>query len=84
MIVGKEKIHETVGFVLDQLDETDELAEVDEVFLIVAVHYGSDPEEDSEEGQLYYRCTSARIHTQYGLLKQADRAIEETIRKMND
>lgn len=84
MIVGEEKVHETVEKALKKLDEEDELVEVDEVFLIVAVHYGTpDPEKGAETGSLFYRCTSARIHVQYGLLEYARRAIDETIEKEN-
>ena len=85
MIIGSEKVQETANQVLERLDEDDELVEVDEVFVIVAVHYGTpDPDEEAESGSLFYRCTSARQHVQFGLLEQAHRAIEEVLRKTND
>jgi hypothetical protein len=85
MIVGNEKVLETAQKVLDNIDETDELCEIDEVFVIVAVHYGTlDSDEDAEVGELFYRCTSARQHVQFGLLMQAHRAVEDVIRNEND
>jgi hypothetical protein len=88
MIIGEEKILETAQKVLDRINETndsDDLVEIDEVFIIVAVHYGADEvEEDAEVGELYYRCTSARQHVQFGLLFQATRAVEGVIGEANE
>lgn len=85
MIIGDDKILETAQKVLDNISDQDELVEIDEVFVIVAVHYGTlDNDEDAEVGELFYRCTSARQHVQFGLLVQANRAVEETIRTEND
>ena len=85
MIIGDEKIREVAEKVLDRLNDDNELIEVDEVFLIVAVHYGAaDLDEDAEVGELFYRCSSARQHVQFGLLEQARRAVEEVLRNEND
>ena len=76
MIVGGEKVTETAEKVLAMIDDDDELVEVDEVFVIVAVHYGASGQvEEAEEGSLFYRCTSARIHAQAGLLEYAKIAV---------
>jgi hypothetical protein len=81
MIVGSEQIAETAAKVLEAIgrDAADELVEVDEVFVIVAVHYGAVEGEDAETGSAFYRCTSARVHVQLGLVEQARRAIDATV-----
>lgn len=78
MIVGAERIAETAAKVLAAIerDGDDELAEVDEVLVIVAMHYGAADGEDAETGCAFYRCTSARVHVQLGLVEQLRRAID--------
>lgn len=86
MLVGGEKIHDLAVKILHSLENVnpDELVEVDEVMIVVATHYGSDLETGTEAGNLFYRCTSARIHVQYGLLEHARRAVDHNIRPIGE
>jgi hypothetical protein len=79
VVVGGEKITDTAALLRDQIGEGEEgeLVEIDEVFVLVAAHYGDDPEEESATGELFYRCTSARTHVQMGLLTHAFEAVRE-------
>ena len=81
MIVGGEKVTETAAMLLAKLDADGELVEVDEVLVLVAVHYGAaEGEDEAEAGSLFYRCTSARYHVQAGLLAQGVRAVDQNQR----
>jgi hypothetical protein len=90
LIVGAEKLTETIEKLLERIaaddeDGSGELAEVDEVFVVVAIHYGSAGDNpDAEVGNLYYRCTSARVHVQLGMVEHARRAIDASIRAQAD
>jgi hypothetical protein len=86
MLVGADKLTESVEKILANIErnDQDELVEIDEVFIIVAVHYGSDPIEDTETGELFYRCTSARYHVQRGLIEQTIMALNANQRSIEE
>lgn len=85
MIVADNKIMASAERVLAAIeaDADGELCEIDEVMVIVTVHYGETDDGDAEIGSLFYRCSSGRQHVQLGLLAQAERAVDQTVRREN-
>jgi hypothetical protein len=82
MIIGGEKIEDVVTRTLDNIamdNNADELAEVDEVMIVVVVHRGSSEDMQGEIGQLFYSCSSARYHVQLGLVAQLARAVDSNL-----
>lgn len=76
MLIGEEKITERIEKIINNINKDgSELIEIDDVMLIVVVHYGSDPIEETETGSLFYNCSTGRYHIQRGLLEQAIRAV---------
>lgn len=78
MLLGRDKLEAEVAALADRIEEDseDELAEIDEVFIVAAVHYGRTDDGNGEVGALFYRCSSARTYVQIGLVEQARRAIK--------
>jgi hypothetical protein len=85
VLIGDDKVRETTEKLLATCSEHDgELAEIDEVFVMVAVSYGPvDDTGEREATDFLYRCTSARPHVQLGMVEQARRAIEHTLEREN-
>lgn len=76
MLIGEEKITERVEKIIANINKDEnELIEIDDVMVIVVVHYGSDLVEETETGSLFYSCSTGRYHVQRGLLEQAIRAV---------
>jgi hypothetical protein len=79
MITNVEKLDATLNGVINHLNGTlghDDLAEIDEVMIVVAVHRGSTDDGTGEIGQFFYGCSSARYHTQLGMVAQLQRAVD--------
>jgi len=87
LIAGADRIAEHARKVLGAIElatADGDLAEIDEVLVVVAVHYGAVEGEDADYETMFYRCSSARIHVQLGLLEQARRAIDRNVRQLDE
>lgn len=86
MLVGREKVDEQFTSLAERLeaDAEGELVEVVEVIAVAVVRYGVGDDGESDCQALFYRCSSALIHTQIGLLEHAKDAVSATVKTRNE
>jgi hypothetical protein len=85
MLLNSDAIIQTSKDLLKAIEEDSdsEMAEVDDVMIIVHINYGE--VENGEKGSTFYRCSSAKPHIQHGLLVEAKRAVfANTVREDDD
>lgn len=78
MITNPEVISDPVSRLIANIEEdcAEELAEIDAVLVIAAVHYGSTEDGSGDIGSTFYTCSSGRGFIQRGLLEDARRAVD--------
>lgn len=86
MLSNGDLVTETAGRLVTNISEsTDEdLAEVDDLIVIAAVHYGTAEDGNADVSSTFYAASSGMVHRQLGLLEEARRAILESIRSREE